>query len=108
MIRIRQWWWLVVILPIVLAPLMRAASGPITSKRVAFLVDSWYPQSHADVIGTRFLEGYRVDQKAYTSPLTIASVYTDTPRPNDQTRILAARYGFRVAASIADALLEDP
>lgn len=108
MIRVRQCWWLVVILLIVLAPLTRTASGPVTSKRVAFLVDSWYPRSHADVIGTRFLEGYRVGEKAYTSPLTIASVYTDAPRPDDQTRTLAARYGFRVAATIADALLEDP
>jgi hypothetical protein len=74
---------------------------------VAFIVDSWYPWSHADVIGTRFLEGYRVGDRTLASPVTVASVYTDAPTSGDQTRALAARYGFRVASSIADALLED-
>lgn len=77
-------------------------------KRIAFLVESWYPASHADVIGTRFLQGYRLGGRTYPPPLSIASVYVDSPRSNDQTRSLSARYGFRVAASVADALLEDP
>ncbi len=77
-------------------------------KRIAFLVESWYPASHADVIGSRFLEGYRLGGRTYPAPLGIASVYTESPRASDQTRTLAARYGFRVAASVADALLEDP
>ena len=106
MICFRRWFWLVVALSILAMP-PRAAPGPFLPKRIAFLVDSWYPRSHADVIGTRFLNGYRVGEKAYSSPLTVASVYTDAPRPTDQTRVLAARYGFRVAASVADALLED-
>jgi hypothetical protein len=84
-----------------------ATSVPAKPKRIAFIVDSWYSRSHADVIGKRFLEGYRVGTKAYSSPLTVASVYPDAPYPEDQTRVLAARYGFRVAASVADALLED-
>lgn len=83
-------------------------AAPPPRKRVAFLVESWYPWSHADVIGTRFLEGYRLGEKAYPSPVTVASVHTDAPRPTDQTRVLAARYGFKVASSVAEALLEDP
>lgn len=81
--------------------------GAMPTRRVAFIVDSWYAWSHADVIGTRFLEGYRVGDRLHASPVTVASVYADAPMSRDQTRTLAARYGFRVASSIADALLED-
>lgn len=97
-----------VLLIIVLAAIPRAVPGPATPKRIAFLIDSWYPRSHADVIGTRFLEGYKLGDKFYHSPLTIASVYAAAPGDTDQTRTLAARYGFRVAKSVADALLENP
>ncbi|MDR7519772.1 MAG: hypothetical protein QN131_03645 [Armatimonadota bacterium] len=83
------------------------APGAPAPRRVAFIVDSWYPWSHADVIGTRFLQGYRVGDRSYASPVTIASVYADAPAARDQTRALASRYGFRAASSIADALLDD-
>ncbi|MDR7457100.1 MAG: hypothetical protein QN147_01225 [Armatimonadota bacterium] len=83
-------------------------AAPAGAKRIAFLVDSWYPWSHADVIGTRFLAGYRVGDRTVASPLGIASVYTDAPRATDQTRALGARHGFRIAGSIAEALLADP
>lgn len=87
-------------------------SGDLTAataaKRIAFLVDSWYPRSHADVIGMRFLEGYRLGDRRYASSVTVASVYAEAPRPTDQTRALSSRFGFRVAASVAEALLEDP
>lgn len=85
-----------------------SATAPPGAKRVAFIVDSWYPWSHADVIGTRFLAGYRLGDRTFASPVGIASVYADAPRPSDQTRALAARHGFRVAGSIAEALLADP
>jgi len=72
-------------------------------KRIAFIVESWYPASHADVIGKRFLEGYRVGGQSYSSPVTVGSVYAESPGPNDQTQALAARYGFRAAASVPEA-----
>jgi hypothetical protein len=81
-------------------------AGPPARKRIALLVDSWYPWSHADVIGMRILEGYRLGDRRVASPLTIAAVYAEAPRPDDRARALAARYGFRLASSIADALLE--
>jgi predicted dehydrogenase len=81
---------------------------PLPPKRIAFIVESWYPRSHPDVIGTRFLDGYRLGQVAYPPPLRIASVFTDAPRTDDRSRQLAARYGFKIAESIADALLDDP
>ena len=85
-------------------PAAPTASGAPARPRIAFIVESWYPHSHADVIGTRLLEGYRVGERVYPAPATVASVYPVAPRPTDQTRALAARYGFRLAGSIAEAL----
>lgn len=85
-----------------------AGQAAISQKRIAFIVESWYPASHAEVIGTRFLEGYRVGATAYPAPLRIVSVFSDAPRAQDRTRELAAKYGFRVAGSVAEALLDDP
>ncbi len=108
MIRLSRWLALAIAIGAAVPAPLGAASGSAVPKRIAFLVDSWYPRSHADVIGTRFLTGYRVGDKVHASPLTVASVHTDLPRNADQTRALAARYGFRVAGSIAEALLDNP
>ena len=102
----RIWVWLALV-PALLTAVLPAGAQSVPPKRIAFIVESWYPWSHADVIGTRFLEGYRVGDKVYSSPLTVASVYTDAPQPNDKTRALATRYGFRIATSVAEALLDD-
>ncbi len=88
-----------------IVPDARAAAP---SKRIAFLIDSWYPISHADVIGTRFLEGYRMGDRTYPSPVGVASVLTIAPRPTDRGNELTSRYGIRLAGSVAEALLDDP
>lgn len=84
------------------------AAAPQPSKRIAFLIDSWYPISHAEVIGTRLLEGYRMGDRTYSSPVGVASVLVTAPRPTDRTNELPSRYGIRVAGSVAEALLVDP
>jgi hypothetical protein len=84
------------------------ARAAAPSKRIAFLIDSWYPNSHADVIGRRLLEGYRMGDRAYPSPVGVASVLTIAPRPTDRAQELASRYGVRVAGSVDEALLADP
>lgn len=81
------------------------ASTP--TKRVAFLVDSWYPASHADVIGSRLLQGYRMGDRTFASPVTVATVYEIAPRPDSLARQIAARHGVRLVTSVADALLDD-
>lgn len=81
--------------------------APAPQKRLAIITDSWYPRSHADVIGLRLLQGYRVGDRHYASPVAIGSVYAQAPRPTDRTRALADQHGFRVATSVADALLVD-
>jgi hypothetical protein len=104
-----MWRWVWLALGLVLATGSPSGiAGPSASKRIAFVIDSWYPNSHADVIGSRFLSGYRAGDRTFASPVTVASVYAEAPRPTDQTRTLAARFGFRVAGSVAEALLDDP
>lgn len=104
---LRRGWLVSILVLVLLAPSSPIAAGATASRRIAFLVDSWYPWSHADVIGRRLLEGYRVGDRVYTSPLTVSSVHIDAPSSRDVTPTMARRYGFRIATSIADALLED-
>jgi len=92
---------------VLMAGAMPARTAPAPQKRVAIITDSWYPRSHADVIGLRLLQGYKMGDRHYASPVTIASVYAQAPRATDRTRVLASQHGFRVATSVADALLID-
>lgn len=102
------WCTLALALTMILGSPAPGTPGAPSQKRIAFLIDSWYPWSHADVIGTRFLEGYRMGERVYQSPLTVGSVYADTASSRDRARGLAARHGFRIAGSVAEALLDDP
>jgi hypothetical protein len=103
---------LVVIAVVVLAVLFLGRSpstgAPSGTKRIAFLVDSWHPISHADVIGVRFFEGYRMGGRTYTSPVTVSTLYQSEPRPNQMGPQLASKYGVKLASSVAEALLDDP
>lgn len=102
---LRRWLGIALVLTTLLAAAPSVSPGPAGPRRIAFIVDSWYQWSHADVIGRRFLDGYRMGDRVLASPLTIGSVFTDAPYPDDLAPGLASRYGFRVATSIADALL---
>lgn len=88
------------------APGAGAPAAPAARKRVAILTDSWYPWSHADVIGMRLLEGYRLDGRYHPSPVTVDRVYLASPRPDDRAAALAPRYRFRVVGSVREALVE--
>jgi hypothetical protein len=97
----------------VCAALLAGAAGPgpgapAPAKRIAFLIDSWHPVSHADVIGTRLLEGYRVGDRRLSSPVTVSSLLQIEPRGENLAKDLAARYGMRLATTVSEALLDDP
>jgi hypothetical protein len=97
---------------LVLLALSLMCSVPATAQRtrrgVAFLVDSWHPVSHADVIGTRLLAGYRLGAQQVDSPVTVSSVYQMAPRADHLGAQLVARHGVRLASSVAEAVLDDP
>jgi hypothetical protein len=73
-------------------------------KKVAAIVTEYRHNSHADVIVSRLLQTYTLDGKGATSPLRLASLYTDQVPPNDTSRKLAAEYKFPIYNTVADAL----
>jgi hypothetical protein len=73
-------------------------------KPVAAIVTVYLQNSHADVIVSRLLEGYTLDGRGERPNLKLVSLYTDQVPPNDVSRKLAARHGFRIYPSVADAL----
>jgi len=77
-------------------------------KKIAAIVtmytDDRRLKSHAAVIIGRMLAGYSPDG-VWTEPQTrIVSMYTDQVSSNDLSRGLAAKYGFRIYPTIAQAL----
>lgn len=70
---------------------------------VAAVITCYRPNSHADVILGKILEGY--DQMGGAGPnLRLVSLFTDQVPNNDMSRDLAKKHGFRLAKSIEEAL----
>ena len=84
--------------------LASALAAPTPKKTVAAIVTTYYPRSHADVIAGRILEGYSPDN-VRTEPRTrIVSMYTAQIAPKDMSRALAAKHGFRIYPTVAEAV----
>lgn len=73
-------------------------------KRVAAIVTEYRYYSHADVIVGRMLEGYYPSGVRKEPRTHIVSMYTDQVPDNDMSRGLAAKHGFKIYPTIADAL----
>jgi hypothetical protein len=96
-------WWAVTVL------VMAAAAGPAPaqdqpSRRVAAAVTEYRHNSHADVMVSPLLLTDMLDGTGRTSPLKLASLYTDQRPANDISRLLAASHRFPIKPTIADAL----
>lgn len=87
-----------------LAALAVPGPRPPARKRVAAVVNVYYPNSHADVFLGRLLEGYRLNGVSHRPRLELVSMYCDQFPANDMARDLAAEYGFRIYPTIAAAL----
>ncbi len=72
-------------------------------KRVAAIVTEYRRHSHADVILSKFMEGYLHDGKEFPR-CRLASVYVDQVPQGDQSKERAKRYGFRLCATIEEAI----
>ena len=70
---------------------------------VAAVVSVYTPNSHADVIVGKILEGYQQDGGAGPD-LEVASVYTDQVPVRDMSRAKAEKHGFRISPTVRDAL----
>ncbi|MEF3302089.1 hypothetical protein [Paenibacillus sp. GYB003] len=56
------------------------------NKRVAAVITEYWDISHADVIITKMLDGFRMDGRLYASTIDIVSFYVDKFPPNDLSR----------------------
>ncbi|NJN83633.1 MAG: hypothetical protein HC802_16015 [Caldilineaceae bacterium] len=73
-------------------------------KRIAAIITTWFPNSHADVIVTKFLKGFPTDQGLIPPRTEIVSMYVDQFDERDRSRQLAADHGVPIYPSIRKAL----
>ncbi len=76
-------------------------SGP---KRIAAIITEYRPNSHADVIIGKYLEGYNQDQMAPYPESKIVSMFTEQVPDNDMSRSLSKKYNVPIFRTVADAL----
>jgi hypothetical protein len=81
---------------------LHAADPPV--KRVAGVTTVYRHNAHADVILTRLLETDTLDGQGQRPRLELVSLYVDQVGDNDLSRGFAAKHGFRLSPTIADAL----
>lgn len=87
-----------------LTRLHAAALAARPPKRVAVITTVFGPNSHAEMIAGRILEGFTLEGRGPRPDLAVASLYVDQRPPNDLSGALAEKHGFRVCASIEEAL----
>ncbi len=73
-------------------------------KRIAAIVSTYHPVSHADVIVTRLLKTYTLDGKGDSPRMRLVSLYTDQVHKNDISRMLAKDHAFPIYDKVEDAL----
>ncbi len=72
--------------------------------RVAAIVTVYRHNTHADVIVSRILEGYRLNGRGPRPSLKLVSLYVDQTSPGDMSRRMAAKHKFLLAGSVQKAL----
>ncbi len=84
------------------SPPSPASFGP--RKKVAAVVTTYFPNSHADHIVGRFLWGYQWKGKHHQPGFEVVSLVSDQHPADDKIPRLAERFGFRLCKSPAEAL----
>jgi hypothetical protein len=72
--------------------------------RVACVLNTWFPDSHADVFISRLLDGYRLNGAWHPPRLQTVNFYVDQFPANDMAREQAAEYGIRLCSTVAEAV----
>ena len=88
---------------------LAAASAPLAAaapqkKSIALIVTEYRTNSHADVIGTRLLEGYEYDGKRREPRLRVMSMFADQRPANDMSRAMAAKHKVILHDTVQSAL----
>jgi hypothetical protein len=73
-------------------------------KRVALVITTYYRNSHADVIGTRLLEGYDYNGQFQKPRVDVVAMYTDQVHAKDLSRGLAQKHNVPIRATVAEAV----
>lgn len=74
-------------------------------KKIAAIVTSYFPRSHADVIVTKFLKGFPTDDGLLSPEVDVASMYLDQVHFRDDIGCaIAAEFGVPMYGSITQAL----
>jgi len=71
-------------------------------KRVATVVTEYRPNSHADVIAGRLIEGYEYEGKRRAPAVQVVSMYTDQVPNNDLSRDLASKHDVKIYSTVRD------
>jgi hypothetical protein len=81
---------------------MNQATTP--PRRIAAIVTEYRPNSHADVIIGKYLEGYNQDERPPYPRSKIVSMFTEQVPKADMSRERAKKYGVPIFRTVADAL----
>ncbi|MFA6110702.1 MAG: hypothetical protein WDA75_18230 [Candidatus Latescibacterota bacterium] len=73
-------------------------------KRIAAILSTYFPASHADVVVTKFLKGFPTDDGLLPPEVEIASIYLDQVSDRDIGTALAGEFGVPIYLSIPQAL----
>ncbi|MBI0397911.1 hypothetical protein [Cyclobacterium marinum] len=77
---------------------------PNKPKRIAAILTEYRPNSHADVIVGKYLEGYNQDEMDPYPRSKIVSIFTEQVPENDMSRPMAKKHGVPIFGTVADAL----
>lgn len=83
------------------APAAEPAAG---KKPIALIITEYRHNAHADVIGTRLLEGYEYAGQRRDPRVQVVSMFTDQVPANDMSRDKAARHKVPIHATVREAL----
>lgn len=73
-------------------------------RRVACLLNVYFPNSHADVFMSRLLDGYRLNGVSNRPRVDVAALYVDQFPPNDMAREQSEEFGIPIYRSVREAL----
>jgi hypothetical protein len=68
------------------------------------VLNTWLPNSHADVFIGRLLDGFRLNGAWHAPRLRTVNFYVDQFPDNDMAREQAAEYGIRICSTVAEAI----
>jgi hypothetical protein len=81
-----------------------AASAPAAAKRIAAIITEYRPNSHADVIVGKYLEGYNQDDRPPYPRSKIVSMFTEQVPKEDISRDRARKYNVPIFRTVQEAL----